>query len=355
LKSIAGTAAVAADHLREFLLHGPAQQSGPNHAGAVAGTVSHGSVSYVYGEITGYYLHWLASLSSADAGISARASAATSWLEQYLAADSMPPTRIYLDKAVDDWRNNSLFAFDLAMIAGGLARAAAHGLIQLPATLTERLLGWLQHFVEGDKLKVCIVRDKTTELPARWSTRGGSFTAKTASRILLLARQTPINNTLLNACTKTLATVAVNAEQNGLDMLHPTLYAIEGSLLAPDVDYEKLARWFDQVISLQAPDGSLPESLQTPDIRRTDIIAQALRVAIFLQHLTGQPARYQEANFKFAVALAARVRKNGSVGFTAGNVGEDNVWATMFAEQALRLYAADVNDQPLPFTMEDLA
>ena len=355
MKSIAVTAATAADQLREFLLHGPAQQREPAHAGAVAGTVSDGNVSYVYGEITGYYLHWLASLAPADPGFAARASAATRWLEQYLAGDAMPLTRIYLDKPVDDWRNNSLFAFDLAMIAGGLARAAAHGLIQLPVTLTARLVGWLQHFVDGEELKACIVRDKAIVLPVRWSTRGGSFTAKTASRILLLARQTPIDSVLLNTCTKTLATVATSAQRNGLDMLHPTLYAIEGCLLAADADYEKLARWFDQIVSLQAPDGSLPESLQTPDVRRTDIIAQALRVAVLLQGLTEQPARYQEATCKFAVALCTRVRKNGSVGFTAGNIGEDNIWCSMFAEQALRLYAADVSDQPLPFTMEDLA
>jgi len=289
-----------------------------------------------------------------DDTVALRAHAAAQWLEQYLQVDAMPATRIYLGAAVDDWRNNALFAFDLAMIAGGLARAEAHGLLRPSEALTAHLLGWLQQFVDGDRIKPCIVRDKTIVLPSRWSTQGGSFIAKAASRILLLSRLTQVDAALLHACRKTLATYTETAGRNGLDMLHPTLYAIEGCLLADNADYEKLARWFDQVVLLQAPDGSLPESLETPEIRRTDIIAQALRVAVFLQRLTEQPARYQEAAMKFAVALCARVRKNGSIGFTAGNFGEDNIWCAMFAEQALRLYAADVREQPLPFAMEDL-
>jgi hypothetical protein len=240
------------------------------------------------------------------------------------------------------------------MMAGGLARAEARGLLKPSVTLLALLLGWLQQFVDGDRLKTCIVHDKTVVLPARWSTRGGSFTAKTASRILLLSRQATVHPALVNACDNILLTCAAAAHHNGFDMTHPTLYAIEGCLLADAVDYEKLAHWFDQIVALQAPDGSLPESLETPEVRRTDVIAQALRVAVFLSRLTGQPGRYQEASIKFAVALCARVRKNGSIGFTAGNIGEDNIWCAMFAEQALRLYAADLRDEPLPFVMEDL-
>lgn len=354
MKQIATAAARAAEQLREFLLYGPAQQEELIHSGAVAGTISHGQVQYVYGEITGYYLHWLASLATADDLVSARARSAARWLERYLQTEDLPATRIYLDGAVDDWRNHALFAFDLAMIAGGLARAEAHGLLRSSPALSASLLDWLQRFVDGDRLKPCIVQDNTVALPSRWSTLGGSFSAKTASRILLLARQTPVDATLLNACRKMLSTYTMAADQNGLDMLHPTLYAIEGCLLAEQADYEKLACWFDQIVMLQAPDGSLPESIETPDIRRTDIIAQALRVAIFLQRLTKQPLRYQDANEKFAMALCARIRKDGSLGFTADSAGGANVWSAMFAEQALRLYAADAAGQPLPFAVEDL-
>lgn len=353
MKHLAGTATLVSEQLRDFLLYGPAQQQGPYNAGAVAGTVSHGPV-YVYGEITGYYLHWLASLPDAGDVVSSRALAAARWLERYLQSETIPATRIYLEAAVDDWRNNALFAFDLAMIAGGLARAEARELLEPSPVLSKILLGWLQRFVEGGELKPCIMRNKTLALPSRWSTQGGSFTAKTASRILLLARQMPVDASLLDACRKILSTYAVTAGHNGLDMLHPTLYAIEGCLLADAADYEKLAHWFDQIVALQSPDGSLPESLETPEIRRTDIIAQALRVAVFLQRLTGTPARYQAANQKFAIALCARVRKDGSIGFTAGSAGGANVWSAMFAEQALRLYAADVLGQPLPFQVEDL-
>jgi hypothetical protein len=42
------------------------------------------------------------------------------------------------------------------------------------------------------------------------------------------------------------------------------------------------------------------------------------------------------------------------MGFTPANVGEANIWSAMFAEQALRLYTADVTGRPLPFAVEDL-
>ncbi len=62
MKGAATAAATTAQALRDWLIEGPAQlKSGPE-AGAVAGTIeSSGAVHYVYGEITGYYLHWLAS------------------------------------------------------------------------------------------------------------------------------------------------------------------------------------------------------------------------------------------------------------------------------------------------------
>jgi hypothetical protein len=49
------------DRVGRWLLGGPAQVREGLHAGAVAGCLQrHGAAAYVYPEITGYYLHWLA-------------------------------------------------------------------------------------------------------------------------------------------------------------------------------------------------------------------------------------------------------------------------------------------------------
>ena len=51
----------SAARMRDWLLGGPAQIRFGAEAGGVAGTLNAaGQPDYVYGEITGYYLHWLA-------------------------------------------------------------------------------------------------------------------------------------------------------------------------------------------------------------------------------------------------------------------------------------------------------
>ena len=336
--------------IRHFLLSGPAQQRDGDNRGAVAGTVqADGRAHYVYGEITGYYLHWLSSLSASAAELNAPAQAGVDWLQRYLHTDAWPLTRIYLRDSVDDWRNDALFAFDLAMIAGGIARVAERRLASLPVQLLGDLQRWLQRFVSDAGLAVCITRSTSVNLPRRWSTHGGAFTAKTASRILMLRSVTTLDERLQQACERELTTKARLAGQQGIDMLHPTLYALEGCLLSADADPGQLASWFDQITVLQAADGTLPESLQTADIRRTDVMAQALRVAIFLEARLAQPGRYRMVCDRLVSALLQRARPDGSFGFSSDGKTEANVWSAMFAEQALRLYVAQAQQQALPF------
>ncbi len=351
-----GQAEDGAARIGHFLLHGPAQQrSGGKIHGAVAGTVrADGSAKYIYGEITGYYLHWLASFPAAPDVLLAPAQAAANRMQNYLHPTDMPLTRTYLQASEEDWRNEALFAFDLAMIAGGLARANHRKLIMLSPQLLTDLQRWLSRFVGEGGLKVCVPRSPASQLPQRWSTQGGSFTAKTASRILMLHKQTSLDANLVQACQQELQLRVSQAGQHGLDMIHPTLYSLEGCMTSAQADFDLLAHWFDQIIALQADDGSLPESLQTPDVRRTDIIAQALRVAVFLEYSLAQPGRYRAACDRFAQALLQRIRADGSMGFCTDNKPEANTWCAMFSEQALRLYAAYSTEQPLPFAVEAL-
>ena len=118
LESTAGDARVAAARLRHWLLHGPAQLSDGRHCGGVAGRISAGTPVYVYAEITGYFLHWLADLTHVESRevVSERARRALDWATRQFAAGRVPPTRAYLVAAEPDWRNDAMFFFDLAML-----------------------------------------------------------------------------------------------------------------------------------------------------------------------------------------------------------------------------------------------
>ncbi len=348
------SATTALRQLQHFLLNGNVQlQQGPE-AGGVAGTLPGGAAVYVYGEITGYYLHWLASLPASHAECAGAAQAALRWLQHYLLIDPMPPTRLYLQPHPHDWRNEALFAFDLAMIAGGVARVVDKGLGAADTVLVRRLDALLQQFVGDNELKVIVTALDVTKLPPRWSTLGGPFTAKTASRILQLAAVTPLHAPLVHQCQLQLQRHADMADAMPPEMLHPTLYALEGMLLAASPDCEKLARGLQRVLDLQAPDGSLPEAPDSTQIRRNDVAAQALRLAILLEHELGDAQRFDASIHLLATWLCQQILPHGTLAFAPGSGNPPNTWCAMFAEQALRLYVARETAQPLPLTAADV-
>ncbi|HVO91149.1 MAG TPA: hypothetical protein VMV45_21625, partial [Casimicrobiaceae bacterium] len=163
------------------------------HAGGVAGRLdADGRPQYVYPEITGYYLQWLASRSSR--GVSApqawsRADAAQRWLRRWIALVPTAPTRVYLHHAPDDWRNHARFCFDYAMVLRGLASAAEQDLLEADAHLVERLCANLLDLVGDDGLlEACVRAPGQDELPARWSTHRGPFLAKAARGIMVASR-----------------------------------------------------------------------------------------------------------------------------------------------------------------------
>ena len=135
--------AAAADRVAHWLLHGPAQlQEGP-HAGAVAGSFDPGmQPHYVYAEITGYYLQWLAWRAQRKGNallLAPRAQAAHDWLQRW-SADALPETRVHLRGATDDWRNRTTFTFDIAMAMRGIGSATAQGLLHPSRDVVGHLL-----------------------------------------------------------------------------------------------------------------------------------------------------------------------------------------------------------------------
>jgi hypothetical protein len=346
--------AAAARRLQDYLLGAAVQLTDGAEAGGVIGSADpDGGPRYVYGEITGYFLHWLA---AANVSLDERrraAQAASDWLQRYLAEQPWPATRRYLGPAPADWRNQALFAFDLAMVAGGVARAASHRVLAPAPGLVARLGQLLGLLATGPSLAT-VLAGPAAALPRRWSTEGGPFTAKTASRVLLLHAHCPLEAGLVRGCRDLLARYAVAAADFPPEMLHPTLYALEGVLLAEDVDYERVARGLERLLQWQAPDGSLPESLATPEVRRNDVAAQALRLAILLEQRLGDRGRFAAAIARLGDWLIPQVAADGSLAFAAGRPHSANTWCGLFAEQALRLLLARERGEPLPLVEADL-
>ncbi len=185
-----------AARLRHWLLAGDVQCAEGAQAGGIYGAFdASGKARYVYPEITGYYLHWLADVASAtDADIlRPAAQAATDWAERVLANGAVPATRAYVGADdTDDWRNRAVFFFDLAMLLRGLCAAHEAGLVALPRHAVDRLIDELAAFVDADGRIRAARADAGVSLPPRWSTLGGPFEVKASSRVELAARHRPL-------------------------------------------------------------------------------------------------------------------------------------------------------------------
>lgn len=330
--------------LRSWLLHGPAQLRDGDQTGGVAGTIAaNGKPLYVYAEITGYYLSWLADVAGGDDDplVRERAQRALDWAARGFAAPGCAPqTRIYLAPAEPDWRNDAIFFFDLAMLLRGVDATAEAGIASSVGALRRALHEQLLQFVDKDSLLPVVRIRGTQALPKRWSTVGGPFLVKAASRVAWSERHAALSAELSLACANESARWAAQTSDIDLGMLHPTLYFAEGMLMArPDLA-AAVAQLWRRCLALKLADGSLPETAgETNSKVRNDILAQALRVGLLLRELGAAQAPEQDELDRLAAVLMARIDARGFLPFNTDTAAQANVWGTMFAEQALRWYA----------------
>jgi hypothetical protein len=341
--------------LADWLLTGPAQIAGGAHAGAVAGGVdAEGRPRYAYPEITGYYLHWLAWQAARRGGdarpLAPRAEAAQRWLARWLDTPGLPPTRIPLTASDADWRNGALFCFDVAMVLRGVAAAARERILVADAAVIARLVALLRALVQADgEFAACVPRGGAGALPARWSTRRGPFLAKAAAGVLRAAREvTGVPPDVVAAAEATHAASTEALVEEPHTDVHPLLYAFEGVLSLPEHPrfaalLPAVAAQFEALLETARKIGHVPESLASPDestLERCDAMAQTVRVGHLLAcHCPASPLDRVGLS-RIARALARRIRPHGALPFASGAAtGDDNVWATMFAEQALALPA----------------
>lgn len=337
-------AAVAA-----WLLDGPARVRDGPHAGAIAGVVcTSGAVAYVYPEIAGYYLQWLAWRASAGderGPLADRAAALQRWLRVWLADSTPPRTRLHFD-GDDDWRNQAVFCFDLAMVLRGLASSARAGLIAPDDAVVAAVGCELERLIGDDgAFDACRANHRAVTLPDRWSTRRGPFLAKAAAGVIAAAEAFPsLPPRVLRAADATFDASVAALALSPHPELHPLLYAFEGVMALPDRrDFARslatVASRFDELVALAAEDGTLPESCGADGRRcgpaRVDIVAQALRIGSLLDaHLPDRIAD-RRTLARLRGVLEHEVRPSGALPFVFGaDPAQWNTWAAMFADQA---------------------
>src|SRR5258705_1018746 len=101
--------------IASWLLVSGVQSAVEPHRGGVVGWLdADGHAEYVYPEITGYYLQWLAWIATGD-GVSTRlahgAAMAQRWLAAWIERTDPPETRVYLHASPDERPNKALLFF----------------------------------------------------------------------------------------------------------------------------------------------------------------------------------------------------------------------------------------------------
>jgi len=344
----------------ESWLRDNAQLTGGPNAGGVAGAIDPdlGTV-YVYPEITGYFLRWLAWLRVRGAEslpLARRAAACQRWLGSWAERTQVPPTRVYLLAETRDWRNSGIFFFDLAMVLRGLASATEVALIRVDERLVERLVALLSTLLARDGMfAACLSTSPQTPLPDRWSTPRGGFLAKAAAGILDAARVVPqITPALCRAAQGTLAESVLTAIEQPHAEAHPMFYAIEGALApgAASVSAAKLsslAQQIDRVLEAALPHGVPKESAAPGAPGRIDVAAQCVRATCLLRARDGRWSPDAHALTKMLHAVVCYTSPEGFLPIADHGGGPRNVWAAMFAEQALTLASLQPGD---PLLME---
>jgi hypothetical protein len=346
-----GSAARADASLATWLRNAAQCQTGP-HAGAVAGCVSvSGSPSYVYPEIAGYYLTWLAWRSTRDGhdpDDAERARAVQRWLAKWLAMPGLP-TRVHFDGTSGDWRNHALFCFDLAMVLRGLAAAGRAGLLSPDRAVVEGTCIALRRLVARDgAFDACIANGPAGPLPDRWSTRRGPFLTKAAAGVLRAALVLEIPADLRVAAEHTYAASLSHLAREPHRETHPLLYAFEGVLDMPQHprfhdSLPSISAQFDILLAHATHDAHLPETLCSASGNgpaRIDVMAQTLRVGYLLAAHRPQQPPDRVGLARLRQSLSRHVRPGNGVSFArSANAGQTNVWATIFADQALAFAA----------------
>lgn len=317
------------------------------HAGGVVGSFDEKKhPNYVYAEISGYYLLWLAGLGDSVPAhvIADRATRCIDWIRREFSGPTAPATRIPLFDAPPDWRNLAAFFFDHAMVLRGVLAIRARNIVKVADDLLADLMSKLSLFARDGIVEAVLPHMETTTLPARWSTMPGPFLLKATAAIDLATDLAFRPQPLVVACSAHLERCRRVQISTMTDMLHPALYFAEGLLRYGTLERKTASQIVSKCLVLQRMDGAIPEKFpsgfhESETIYRNDVAAQTLRLGLLLRRKEeGNPDDIRLG--KLAKFLSTRVDSLGRISFDSdAHLHGANTWTAMFAEQALRWYA----------------
>jgi hypothetical protein len=348
--------------LTEWLLSGRVLRPVGAGAGVANWLAPDGVHDALYPEIAGYYLQFL-SVASPDAGVApavarGAASRIIEWLDK-AGPQGDPLTLYHRDMAQSDWRNQCLFAFDLAMIVRGFASVESRWPGIAPRALTARYAASIRSLIDDARLRSHRLRAGAVEadIPLKWSTRIDVHHVKIAAALASLG---PQFEAVVAAITQEQAEALAREGGARMRELHPFLYLVEGWLMlwgqtGSSAYLDHAAAAFRSVLAeIDPARGTLPPIAGRRDLAtRSDVLAQALRAGVLLEHAgrlddvgpddvrlddarlddTGAP-RWSVARSALEDALLSRLTPEGAIEFD--DIGRHrNVWTSLFAWQAL--------------------
>ena len=339
--------------IQSWLFSPEVQFADEPHRGGIVGWFDEaGSAVFLYPEITGYYLTWLAFLAHAfgrTEEAARRADNALAWITRQFSQGRVPLTRTYLTRTdVEDWRNGGLFVFDLAMLARGLA--AVRDLVnegertRLLAHLIDRLLPFC---TERAAFHAFLPHSSFhSDAQPRWSCIHGPYQAKVATAILSTDAIAPVPDSLQFTAAAVYGRWREYSRLNTLEGDHPAFYHLEGLALAGANDWDPGA-WpvashaYLQIIGMRSPAARLaPYFNGSASENRSDVLAQALRMGCILRSRGGLKSPTFDRKLQhLAEVLAQFVTDDGAVLFSQSPpYRHRNVWSSIFAHQALSFY-----------------
>jgi hypothetical protein len=330
--------ATIARGLRRWLFSGACQsESGAFCAWRDAST---GRLAFEYPEITGYLLTFAAGLDDLEEHEITASRRGADWLVSRLRQGDR--------SAREGWDGGAVYTFDLAMLANGLlafGRRFDDEYVEAGAAVVDflhaeiRAAGHLPAVARGP-------------VPAHtgWATEGRAHLLKAVQCLLLASeaagRETREAAASLIAEAETLQQPDgrfITGPGDGLTMLHPHHYALEGLWIWGRATGEEWAmeraragvewafcnqlpsRGFPRFV-LQGGDGTGPE--------QADASAQAVRMAYLVEL---EPERLGLAVERLGELTIGDQIERASVYQPETNLCHENVWSTLFAAQALDL------------------
>lgn len=340
-----------------WLLGSVQVETGPDRGGVLGWFDDEPSSRFVYGEITGYYLSFLAFLRHTEtdpALLCRKATHAVEWMRRrWLTA---PATRTYLTtQRTLDWRNSLSFSFDQIMMARGVHAGVALVDPTLRETLLAELYSRICAFVDADdSLLPCRVTG-TDPIPDKWSTRPGPYQLKSAAALLAMGSSFPSR---LQECGRRTCRhwASFTPDIISTEELHPLLYFVEGLVLAGSAT-EEPQMLADAQLNLERILRHVFETEADITWIRSDVLAQTLRLGcVFAGSNPIFRQQWLRDLHQLASALVQLIGADGVTYFrrsTNGQPEHPNVWSGIFAAQALRYYSWILRDVPIPLAVAE--